>query len=239
MDGDAPRDAIWLEQHAHVLFDTDEQGRITRLNEPDPETEAPLVFLARGHASSLVLFRADAPPHVCSAFATAVAELEPWSGRQSGDQALDPFRHAVRAWRGDARASHGPAFRFGEAWAANGPNETVVIDKANARLLEPNFPYTRSVLGDRAPVVAIVRDGVIVSACYSARRRGDAAEAGVDTIEPYRGQGLAVAVVAAWAEAARRAGLTPLYSTSWDNRASLRVAAKLGLEAYAETLSIG
>ncbi len=239
MANGARTDAVWLERHAHVLFDTDERGRITRLNEPDPETEAPLVFLARGRASRLMLFRADAPVDIVAAFATAAAELGPWSGRQIDDQALDPLRRAVHAWRGDAAESHGPAFRFGEIGDASVPDQTVTIGDANAHLLDENFPYTRTVLSQRAPVVGIVRDGAVVSACYSARRRRDAAEAGVDTIEPYRGQGFAVGVVSAWAVVARRAGLTPLYSTSWDNHASLRVAAKLRLEAYADTLSFG
>jgi RimJ/RimL family protein N-acetyltransferase len=176
---------------------------------------------------------------VVSAFATAAAELAPWSGRQIDDQTLDPLRRAVRVWRGDAVESHGPALRFGEVRAASVPDHTVVIDEANAQLLDANFPYTRTVLSERAPVVGIVRDGAVVSACYSSRRRRDAAEAGVDTIEPYRGQGFAVGVVAAWAVAARRGGLMPLYSTSWDNYASLKIAAKLGLEAYAETLPFG
>lgn len=53
-----------------------------------------------------------------------------------------------------------------------------------------------------------------------------------------RGRGLAPLVVAAWREAAERSGRQPLYSTSWDNEASLRVARKLGLIAYADTFSL-
>ena len=238
MKADEPTDAHWLERHAHVLFDTDERGRMTGLNELDPEGEAPLVFLARGRASSLVLFRADAPADIVTACATAAARIESWDGRATDDRTLEPLRRLVRRWRGAAVESHGPAFRFGDVRTDSVPDQSVVIDEVNAHLLERHFPYTRSVLSQRAPVIGVVREGAVVSACYSARRRRDAAEAGVDTIEPYRGRGFAVATVSAWAAAARRAGVTPLYSTSWDNAASLRVAAKLRLEAYADTLSI-
>jgi hypothetical protein len=40
--------------------------------------------------------------------------------------------------------------------------------------------------------------------------------------------------VTAWAGALRRAGVIPLYSTSWDNAASRGVARGLGLAMYAE-----
>lgn len=239
MEVNLPTDAIRLEQHAHVLFDIDERGRIIRLNEPDPETEPPLAFLARGRASSLLLFRAEASDDIVSAFTTAVAGLGPWTGHQADGPDLDPVRRAVGLLPPDRRESHGPAFDFRNVRVPDVHERCVVIDRANAHLLDANFPYTRSVLDQRAPVVGIVRDGAVVSACYSARRRRDTAEAGVHTIEPYQRQGFGVAVVSAWALAASAAGMTPLYSTAWDNTASLRVAARLGLDAYADTLSIG
>lgn len=61
-----------------------------------------------------------------------------------------------------------------------------------------------------------------------------AAEAGVETQEPARERGHARRVVAAWAAQVRAAGLRPLYSTWWENSASLALAASLGAVAYAE-----
>ena len=113
-----------------------------------------------------------------------------------------------------------------------------LITPENAELLTESFPYTKSILDERSPVVAVVRNGQAVSACYSARKTQDATEAGVATLEGYRGRGFAVASVAAWARAVFDSGRTPLYSTSWDNHASSAVAAKLGLETYAATWAI-
>jgi hypothetical protein len=45
-------------------------------------------------------------------------------------------------------------------------------------------------------------------------------------------------VVAAWARAIRESGGEPLYSTSWDNKASRGVARKLGLLLYGEDLHL-
>ena len=112
------------------------------------------------------------------------------------------------------------------------------IDERSANLLNRYFPYTRSVLADRMPVVGVVVEGSVVSACFSARRGPIACEAGVATEEAYRGRGFGAAVVAAWRHAVEADGRVPLYSTSWDNAASLGIARKLGLIPYAETLSL-
>jgi hypothetical protein len=90
----------------------------------------------------------------------------------------------------------------------------------------------------RSPIVAVLEDGHAVSACFSARRSDVAAEAGLETAQAFRGRGLGPRVTSAWALAIRAAGLTPLYSTSWDNDASLAVARKLRLHAYASSWRI-
>ena len=74
--------------------------------------------------------------------------------------------------------------------------------------------------------------------CGCARRTDEAAEASLETAEPFRAQGLAERVTAAWAIAVRASGRMPLYSTSWENSASLAVARKLGLTTYAASWSL-
>ncbi len=105
----------------------------------------------------------------------------------------------------------GPAFRFGELVDVELDVEATVIDEASAGLLERFFPHTRTVLASRRPVLAVVVDGRAVSACFSARRRTHAAEAGVATVAPYRRRGFGVAVVAAWRDAVEREGGQPLW----------------------------
>ena len=65
--------------------------------------------------------------------------------------------------------------------------------------------------------------------CFCARKTALAAEAGLATAPDFRGRGLGTRVTAAWAVAIRDSGLLPIYSTSWENTASLSVAQKLGL----------
>ena len=89
----------------------------------------------------------------------------------------------------------------------------------------------------RAPIAAVERDGHAVSVCCCARRSDEAAEAGLDTAAAFRRAGLGARVTAAWATAVHASGRVPLYSTSWTNTASLGVAARLNLVAYADAWS--
>jgi GNAT superfamily N-acetyltransferase len=249
-----------LRQHAEVLFDMDDGGRLIDINEPGGD-QAPRLFLARGRTTHRIWFRADIPGPVCDACRRIAESLPAWDGEPTDPTLFQPFRDILDdildGGKRDDAPSIGPAYRFGKRTAfapqalpvgALAPDavpfgaetpELRVIDEGSAHLLERFFPYTREVLGAREPVVGAVVDGWVVSACFSARRRPAASEAGVATAEPYQGRGLATVVVSAWRDAVERAGAQPLYSTSWDNTASRAVARKLGLIVYAETFSLG
>ena len=230
-------EAAWLRQHADVLFDMDRDGRLTRVNEPEPEP-APRLFLARGREVALAWFREDVPGRVVDQCGRRLSDLPRWDGGEPDAAIYDPLREALAEGGPIFDDTSGPAFRFPPLVPEVGTGETLVIDESSAHLLDHFFPYTRTQLAWRAPVVVAVRNGAAVAACYCARRRPGACEAGVATAQPFQGQGLATAVVQAWRKAVEAAGTTPLYSTSWDNVPSLRVAAKLGLVAYADTLAL-
>jgi hypothetical protein len=132
--------------------------------------------------------------------------------------------------------SAGPAFIFPDVVAQ--PADVVVVE--DERLLEHNFSgwVAGEIAAGRSPVMAVVENGYPVSVCFCARRSDIAAEAGLETAEAFRGRGFGPRVVAAWALAIRASGRIPLYSTSWTNDASLAVARKLGLIAYASHWSL-
>ena len=129
----------------------------------------------------------------------------------------------------------GPAFEFPEAIVQ--PCGTVFIEDIES--LDRHFSgWKASEIPERTPIVALVEEGYAVSVCFCARRSNAAAEAGLETAVEFRGRGLGPQVTAGWAMAIRASGRTPLYSTSWCNGASLAVARKLGLAAYASVWSI-
>ena len=230
-----------LDRHAAVLFDMDPAGRLVGVNEPGGE-RPPRMFLARGHTTHRIWFRADVPEALSDACRDAAYALPSWDGEPTDPQLFEPFRTIFDADQAGDPPSIGPAYRFAASRALrDGPGaaSTSLIDERSAHLLERFFPYTREVLAARHPVAAVVMDGWAVSACFSARRRPVACEAGVATAEPYQGRGLAGLVVSCWREALEQAGTEPLYSTSWDNSASRALARKLGLIMYAETFALG
>ena len=71
--------------------------------------------------------------------------------------------------------------------------------------------------------------GQLVAVAFTASRSPRYGEFGIHTLEPYRGRGYAAAAAALVAADLHRAGLTVTWSTSTENAASRRIAAKLGL----------
>ena len=165
-----------------------------------------------------------------------------WGDSTAKDLGRPPrIREAVRAGLeapgSIIREYRGPAFRIPEGTRATG--DPVLITKENSHLLDAGFPWIiRSITADVGPVAAAVVQGKAVSICYCARLSSVAAEAGVETLEAARGRGHATTAVSAWATTLRQRGLLPLYSTSWENVASQRVAEKLGAVCYGEDWEI-
>lgn len=110
------------------------------------------------------------------------------------------------------------------------------------RLNPGNWPpasWDRLLDGARGPWAMAMVDERVVSICHTPRPLAEkAAECGVWTHPDYRGRGYAVAVTAAWADILRSSGRILFYSTQSDNRASQRVAARLGLRTIGWTWNL-
>src|SRR5262249_41420802 len=74
--------------------------------------------------------------------------------------------------------------------------EAVLISAHNAGLLGPDFADLGPVLDAVAPCAAIVNGGSAVAVCFSSRLAPRAAEAGVETLAPWRRRGHAAGGVA-------------------------------------------
>lgn len=217
-----------LERQVEALFTHDAAGRIVRQNEPDGPA-APLYFLGRTAAGNIWRVGQGVPHDLA-------VRLDEISSREPVDATLpEEPRYGgaivdlLRAGNLSMSTTGGPAFSFGDVPPV--ACKVARIDRDTVPMLE-HFSWLEAELDDRRPCFAVIRDGIAVSLCFSSRRSPRAAEAGVETIEAHRGNGYAAAVTAAWAKAVREEGLTPLYSTSWQNLASRAVARRLGLIQY-------
>jgi RimJ/RimL family protein N-acetyltransferase len=224
------------------LFVLNDEGRITSNREPSL-SPGPLFSLVRSLTGCAWAVRVDVPDDVARELDVVAREEPPASSLRDApvhaDRYLSLLEGAFRSGRAVAaeiRQSAGPALTFPDGVTQSG--DIAVIE--DERPLERNFRgwVAGEIAAGCAPVMAIIRDGYPVSICFSARRSDVAAEAGVETAEPFRGQGFGSRVTAAWALAIRASGRVPLYSTSWTNAASLAVARKLGLIPYASNWTL-
>ena len=228
-------DLALMELHTAALFQHDEVGRIVTTNEPDP-VPAPRLFLGRTSSGNLWRFRDDLPPDLVDHLhATLAAEPVATDLRQP-PTCVAALQEALGAHAPVSSTWQGPAWYFPDALSS--PPDVVAIRSPERELAGEHYPFLASQLEHLQPCFAVIRGGTAVSVCFSSRNTSDAAEAGVDTVEAFRGRGYATAVTAAWAHAVRESGRIPLYSTDWDNLASQRVAHHLGLILYGADFSI-
>jgi len=215
--------------YLHTAFVLNSDGRITSTREPGPR-RGPAFSLVRSTASCAWAVRVDLPQKLSDELDNLAREEPPAMDLREAPVHADRYMSLV-----GGRIESGPAFMFPDVVAQ--PADIVFIE--DLRLLSRNFRgWTAGEIPGRSPIPAVLEDGHAVSVCFCARRSDVAAEAGLETATAFRGRGFGPRVTAAWALAVRASGRAPLYSTSWTNDASLAVARKLGLVAYASTWSL-
>ena len=228
--------------HLLTCFVLNDAGRIISTREFQ-FNDGPLFTIVRSAVSRAWAVRADVSPDIASELDLLAQEEPPTQNLMAAPIHADRYISLLRnqfdlsqlrmsKWS----ESDGPAFDFPELLVK--PDDVVVIN--DERLLEHNFRgwVPGEIDGGSGPLLAIIQDNEPVSICFCARRSEIAAEAGVETAPAYRGKGFAARVTVAWACAIRNSGRMPLYSTSWTNNASLGVARKLKLRAYASAWSL-
>lgn len=232
--------------HVESLFLYDDRERMRFVREPgyvEPDLDpAPRVYLHRSPNGNTWRVRSDLPDDL-------VAEIDALC-RSEPTLPLPP-READRPRINDAMIAllerHAPVRHVhrGPTWwlpvQPHIPSTTKLVTPDTAAvLLGAHFSgRLHSPAGwERGGLAASIEDGVAVALCFCARVIEQAAEAGVETVEAFRGRGHARAAVACWAESMRAQGRLPLYSTAWENVASRRVAAALDAVAYGEDWSL-
>jgi hypothetical protein len=207
-----------------AIYRRDHRGRLVSVNEWNGGA-APRFHLMRTAKKAFGQYRADLADDLVQRLEELRAR-EPINRRQAkwpglhGQylKLLTLYGPVVRVWAG-------PIFTFPDDVAAD--MRTVSINETNGHLLRGGFDEAD--IGYRQPFRAVVEDNRAVSICASVRIIDAVHEAGVETLAAHRRRGHAACVVAGWALAVRSLGATPFYSTSWENDASQRPAARLHL----------
>ena len=218
-----------MEIHVETLFTRDVEGRLRYVNEPG-DTPAPRFFLGRTKEGNVWRFRYDLSEEEVEKL-DGLASSEPIpTDLQENPINLADLENVLGTHSKVGKVWMGPAYRFPDDIVH--PTNVVEITNKNRELLSFGFKDMVPNLELNGPCMAVVEDRKAVSLCCSARVSSQADEAGVETLEGYRGRGYAANVVAGWGMAVRDLDRIPLYSTSWDNLGSQRVTRKLGLILY-------
>ena len=224
-----------IELHAEALFKHDRNMRLRTINEPWPgEAPAPRFFLGRTiEGKAICRFRHDVPE-------VLVDQLEALCG---DEPIVRDFRTKPKHFAAYMNLLQGERFTMGPCYLVPGTAEptmeAVSLTRDNvAEYLRGGFEWLVSEIDYAQPCIALVRDSRAVSICRSVRITSRAHEAGLETLEKFRGNGYAEAVVAGWATSVRKTGAVPLYSTTWENLASQSVARKTALSFYGVNFTI-
>jgi hypothetical protein len=222
--------------HLQALYTLDHLGRLVAVKATSA-LPAPRFFLGRTLDGPVVAVGHEVPESMVDELVAIASDVPPGmdahsplaSILHSATTLLSAQQPLVKTWAG-------PNYRCPPELAWTG--EATPITPSNASLLSPYLEPWLEDVAERVPMAAVLVGGRAVSVCCSVRISAAADEAGVDTHLDFRGRGHALAAVAAWSQAVSSVGRVPLYSTSWENRASQRVAEKLGLMQYGSVLHV-
>ena len=224
-----------------ALYITDVEGRLRYIRELDRSPaelpRAPRFCLSRSADQVVWRFREDIAEQLTARLDAVCRRIPAGSPRVDTTREALAIRSLLVKHAAISQELCGPAYWIPQQIPSS---MTQSISPSNLHYLESNFPWAMSseLNHTSAPMVVAVVGQQAVAICHCARLTQLAAEAGVETARPYRGQGYAGLVVAHWAELIRGSGRLPLYSTAWENLGSRAVAAKLNLSYYAENWSI-
>jgi hypothetical protein len=240
-------DLEWLCARLEALYESDGQGRLVRRRPPDARP-APRFVFGRTQLGCIWRFAAGEPERAVCALARYAA-LEPpvgglGDGRPAAPERLEPMRRALEAEAPLDRVWSGALYRFHadrpgrrHALESIATGSGVLIDPSDPRLAAcaAALAIDEDTLRGQLPLATSSHDDRVVSVCRCGRGTATGfVHARVDTLASARGHGHAARSVAAWALAVADLGGSPLYASAWTNRASHRVARKLGLLAFAE-----
>ncbi|MFJ8432149.1 GNAT family N-acetyltransferase [Kitasatospora sp. NPDC094019] len=235
----AATDAELAEVQAEALYVMTPQGLLASVNDVGGPAPA-RCFLSRTRAAVRVWTSAELPAPTGAAIRAWAAAQPPVDDLAEVAEIPEEVARLVARHRPVSDTYIGPAFAvLGPLVATEVPGlRFEVCGPDRAEEFRDGFPELAATLADRQPTVAAFDGNRPVGVCCSARVGRRACEAGTATLAEYRGRGISPALVTRWAELVRATGRTALYSTEWDNQASLAVARRLGLSRYTVNISL-
>jgi hypothetical protein len=233
----SPNKLMNLQVEAGYTHDGD--SRLLTVNEPwDGTVPAPRFFLGRAVDGAVIRrYRSDLVSDLVEALEALAASEIPAAGFREKPKHFDEYLEIL----GGKKFTMGPCFLIPPGAGPPGENSLPAIPITPNNIenySREGFEWLIDEIAVVQPCIACIHQGRIVSQCRSVRISPIAREAGLETLEAFRGRGLASLVTAGWARAVRKTGALPLYSTSWENTASQNVARKMALYYYGNSFTV-
>ncbi|MBX8635563.1 MAG: hypothetical protein KIS30_05950 [Thermoplasmata archaeon] len=140
-----------MEIHVNVLFNHNEKGLITTVNEP-PYEPAPMLYIGLTGEGHLIRYREDINETTISKLGSAIG-TDPGNRLTEIVEALNTVERIRRIWLG-------PAFMFPKV--KRDSDIAIRISRSNRALLRKHFPFLFNELELKEPVFAVVADGAAV-----------------------------------------------------------------------------
>ncbi len=222
-----------MELHVRALYTMDQNERLSAVNEPwGGGKRAPVFCLARPRKGRVLPFFRDDVPEKLRELALALCRREPEDAPPLSLPAGAAAYCALFAGEPEAERCYLVPESRPDAGAIFLTEETLPL------FAQGEFSWLREEFPSTLPCAGWLDGSRAVSVCRSVRITPQAHEAGIETLLEFRGRGYAEKALAAWADAVRKSGAFPLYSTGFSNRASQRVAGKAGLLEIGEGFAI-
>ncbi|MBO0811644.1 MAG: GNAT family N-acetyltransferase [Microlunatus sp.] len=216
-----PSDVDLLQAEINVIW-----GPTRRAPEAPPS-----VVIGQARAGVIIEVRDDLDPMLAEKVGLIVAEQGLPDASPTIVRLLEQSLGPIEATVGPGYLAADPAGQpdpvIGRLLRSDRPDP--VVDDLRVPIIWEEDEWSDLLAGAYGPWAMIIEGDRVLSICHTARRAPDGVEAGTWTAEDARGQGLAAAATAAWAEACRPLSGYVFYSTDVNNRSSQRVAGRLGL----------
>lgn len=217
------------ELQLETLFVLDGEGRIVSTREPNASA-GPAFSLVRDHHTCAWAVHRDVPVQLTRELDELARTEKPLTALTESPAHENDYLACI-----GGRIESGPVFTFPSTIAA-ASGVAVITDLSQ---LDRHFRgWTADEIPERSPILGIIEEGHAVSVCFCARRSPAAAEAGLETASTFRGRGFGARVAASWGRTILDSGRLPMYSTSWNNGASLGVARRIKLMPCASDWSL-
>jgi hypothetical protein len=224
-----------LEMHIEALFTLDGQSKLVSINEPWDKTKpAPRLYLGKTFDGSIIY------KYGYNISFEIIKKLEYYLEKESileknyEIKYLDEYINIL----GSKDYSQEICFYYNDEINESLDHYKKINSENINKINLKYFEWLKEEIKYCQPCCAIIEKNQIVSICRSVRITENAHEAGIETINEYKGKGLAVKILREWANEVQKIGCIALYSTNKENKSSQKVAEKALLNNFGIGISI-